>query len=99
MTSAGTGEISQPALKRHLRLRASAAALRLQNLSTKGAFTMAGKRELIEPHKGDRRFVRRDSAGRFVEVVDASRSLQQDRKQHARTISKPGYGDRGDRKR
>lgn len=60
---------------------------------------MAGKRELIEPHKGDRRFVRRDSAGRFAEVVDASRSLRQDRKQHAKTTSKPGYGDRGDRKR
>jgi hypothetical protein len=60
---------------------------------------MAGKRELIEPHKGDRRFVRRDAQGRFSEVSDAGRSLAQDRKRHAKTVSKPGYGDRGDRKK
>jgi hypothetical protein len=60
---------------------------------------MAGKRELIEPHKGDRRFVRRDAQGRFSEVDDAGRSLAQDRKRRAKTVSKPGYGDRGDRKR
>lgn len=60
---------------------------------------MSGKRELIEPHKGDRRFVRRDAQGRFAEVVDAGRSVAQDRKRHAKTASKPGYGDRGDRKK
>jgi hypothetical protein len=60
---------------------------------------MAGKRELIEPHKGDKRFVRRDAQGRFSEVDDVSRSLAQDRRRHAKTTSKPGYGDRGDRKR
>src|ERR1051326_1692546 len=60
---------------------------------------MAGKRELIEPHKGDKRFVRRDAQGRFSEVDDVSRSLSQDRRRHAKTVSKPGYGDRGDRKR
>jgi hypothetical protein len=60
---------------------------------------MAGKRELIVPHKGDRRYVRRDAQGRFSEVEDAGRSVTQDRRQHAKTVSKPGYGDRGDRKR
>jgi hypothetical protein len=60
---------------------------------------MAGKRELIEPHKGDKRFVRRDAQGRFSEVDDVSRSLSQDRRRQAKTTSKPGYGDRGDRKR
>jgi hypothetical protein len=60
---------------------------------------MAGKRELIEPHKGDRRFVRRDAQGRFSEVDDAGRSMAQDRKRRAKTESKPGYGDRGDRKK
>ena len=60
---------------------------------------MAGKRELIEPHKGDRRFVRRDAQGRFSEVEDAGRSMAQDRKRRAKTESKPGYGDRGDRKK
>lgn len=60
---------------------------------------MAGKRELIEPHKGDRRFVRRDASGRFSEVEDAGRSMAQDRRRHAKHESKPGYGDRGDRKK
>jgi hypothetical protein len=60
---------------------------------------MAGKRELIEPHKGDKRFVRRDAKGRFSEVVDAGRSMAQDRKRKAKTTSKSGYGDKGDRKR
>jgi len=60
---------------------------------------MPGKRELIQPHKGDRRFVRRDAQGRFAEVDNAGRSMAQDRKRRAKTESKPGYGDRGDRKR
>ena len=60
---------------------------------------MAGKRELIEPHKGDKRYVRRDERGRFSEVEGVGRSLSQDRKRKSNTASKPGYGDRGDRKR
>jgi hypothetical protein len=59
---------------------------------------MASKRELIEPHDGDKRYVRRDEKGRFTEdQVDVGRSLSQDRKRHAKTASKPGQGDRGDR--
>ena len=60
---------------------------------------MAGKRELIEPHKGDKRYARRDAQGRFTEMDNVSRSLSQDRRQHAKSVSKPGQGDRGDRKR
>ena len=57
------------------------------------------KRELIEPNEGDSRFVRRDEKGQFTEdQVDVGRSLAQDRKQQAETESKPGQGDRGDRK-
>lgn len=59
---------------------------------------MAGKRELIEPNKGDRRFVRRDEQGRFSEVDDAGRSMSQDRKRQAKNTTKSGHGDRGDRK-
>ena len=59
---------------------------------------MARKRELIEPHKGDKRFVRRDENGRFAESDDVSRSLSQDQKRQAKTESKPGQGDKGDRK-
>lgn len=60
---------------------------------------MASKRELIEPHKGDKRFIRRDENGRIKESDDVSRSLSQDQKREAKTQSKPGEGDRGDRKR
>jgi hypothetical protein len=59
----------------------------------------ARKRELIEPKKGDKRYVRRNAKGQFKEVDDVSRSLSQDRKRKAKTPAKKGQGDRGDRKR
>jgi hypothetical protein len=59
----------------------------------------ARKRELIEPTRGDKRYVRRDSKGRFKEVDDVSRSLSQDRKRKAKRSAPKGQGDRGDRKR
>lgn len=59
----------------------------------------ARKRELIEPHAGDKRYVRRDEMGRFNESDDVSRSLSQDVRKKAATVAKPGQGDRGDRKR
>jgi hypothetical protein len=60
---------------------------------------MAAKRELIEPHPGDKRYVRRDAKGQFNEVDDVGKSLARDVRQKAKTVSKPGQGDRGDRKR
>lgn len=60
---------------------------------------MARERELIEPNEGDKRFVRRDDEGRFTEQDDVSRSLSQDQKRKAKTVSKKGQGDKGDRKR
>jgi hypothetical protein len=58
------------------------------------------KRELIEPHEGDKRYVRRDAHGHFTESQDdVGRSLAADRRQHAKHASKPGQGDRGDRSR
>jgi hypothetical protein len=60
---------------------------------------MAGKRELIEPHPGDKRYVRRDEKGRFSESDDVGRSLAQDRRTRAKTKVKSGQGDRGDRAR
>jgi hypothetical protein len=54
------------------------------------------KRELIDTGK-DKRFVRRDSEGRFKEVVDVGKSLAADRRQHAKTKVKSGQGDKGDR--
>jgi hypothetical protein len=58
---------------------------------------MAAKRELIEPNEGDKRFVRRDAKGQFSESDDVGRSLSQDRKRKAKTASKSGQGDKGDR--
>jgi hypothetical protein len=60
---------------------------------------MAAKRELIEPTPGDKRYVRRDADGQFKEVDDVGRSVSADRKRKAKTIAKPGQGDRGDRKK
>jgi hypothetical protein len=60
---------------------------------------MARDRELIEPNEGDKRYVRRDEQGKFTdEQDDVGRSLAQDQRQDAKTESKPGQGDRGDRK-
>jgi hypothetical protein len=59
---------------------------------------MSGKRELIEPNPGDKRYVRRDDKGRISESTDVGRSLAQDVKQKAKTVAKKGQGDKGDRK-
>jgi len=58
----------------------------------------AAKRELINTGS-DKRYVRRDHTGRFKESDDVGRSLAQDRKRKAKTRSKPGQGDEGDRRK
>ena len=58
----------------------------------------SGKRELINTGT-DKRFVRRSAGGQFKESDDVGRSLASDRRRHAKTESKSGYGDRGDRRR
>ncbi|MGZ8364258.1 MAG: hypothetical protein ACXW3D_09815 [Caulobacteraceae bacterium] len=57
---------------------------------------MPSDRELIEPHKGDKRYIRRDENGRIKESDDVSRSLSQDVRKKAKTKGAPGQGDRGD---
>ena len=56
----------------------------------------AGKRELSEPHKGDKRYQRRDDDGTFGESDDQSRSLSQDAKRTSSTHKPRGQGDKGD---
>ena len=46
----------------------------------------------------DKRYVRRDEAGRFKESDDVGRSLTQDRRREAENEAKKREGDRGDRK-
>ena len=58
----------------------------------------SSKRELVNTGR-DKRYVRRDDKGQFKESDDVGKSLSQDRKRKAKTASKPGQGDRGDRKR
>ena len=55
------------------------------------------KRELIEPTPGDKRYARRDEAGHFSEQADVGKAAAADQRQHSRTPSRPGQGDRGDR--
>jgi hypothetical protein len=59
---------------------------------------MAAKRQPIEPHKRDKRYVRRNPKGQFKENDDVSRSLAQDRRRKAKTVAARGQGDRGDRR-
>jgi hypothetical protein len=58
----------------------------------------AAKRELIAP-KGDKRYIRRDEKGRIKESDDVGRSLAQDVRKAAKTVAKPGQGDKGDHKK
>ena len=58
---------------------------------------MSAKRETIAP-SGDKRYIRRDEQGRIDESVDVGRSLAQDVTKKAKTATKPGQGDKGDRK-
>jgi hypothetical protein len=59
----------------------------------------ARKRELIEPHKGDKRYLRRGVHGQFTDKqVEVGSSLAADRRSKSSTVAKPGQGDRGDRR-
>ncbi len=66
---------------------------------TVGGKKSSSKRELIEPHEGDKRYVRRDDEGKFKESNDVTKSLRQDVKKKAKTTVPSGQGDRGDQKR
>jgi hypothetical protein len=59
---------------------------------------MPRDREFIEPNDGDKRYARRDEEGQFTEEQDdVSRSRSRDVREDAKTESKKGQGDRGDR--
>jgi hypothetical protein len=56
-------------------------------------------RELVEPHKGDKRYVRRGKKGQFTSrQTNVGRSLAPDRRSKAKTTVKKGEGDRGDQR-
>jgi len=56
----------------------------------------SGKRELLKTRNASF-FGKRTARGRFKEMDERGRSLASDRRRKAKTKSKRGYGDRGDR--
>ena len=57
-------------------------------------------REIIQPHKGDKRYARRDEQGKFTDdQVGVGKSLAADRRSKAKTVAPKGQGDRGDQKK
>lgn len=54
------------------------------------------RRELIEPTKGDKRYVRRKADGTFGKTVDVGKSLSADQRTTAKKKVPKGQGDRGD---
>ena len=58
------------------------------------------KREVIQPHSNDKRYIRRDKEGQFTEKqVNVGKSLSADRRSKSKTIVPKGQGDRGHQKR
>ena len=53
------------------------------------------RRELIEPTKGDKHYVRRNAKGEFNKVVDVGKSLASDKRTTAKKKVPKGQGDRG----
>jgi hypothetical protein len=51
----------------------------------------------VDP-RGGKRYARRDAQGQFTEQDSVDRSLGQDVKGRAKTESRKGQGDRGDRR-
>jgi len=56
-------------------------------------------RELIDPHKSDKRYVRRTKGKFTTKQASVGRSLAADRRSKAKRIVPKGEGDRGDQRR
>jgi hypothetical protein len=54
------------------------------------------ERHIIEPHPGDKRYVRRDKEGHFKDEVDVGKSLAADQRQHSANKKPKNEGDKGD---
>jgi len=58
------------------------------------------KRQIIQPHKNEKRYTRRDDHGQFASgQVAVGKSLATDRRTKAKTVAPKGQGDRGDQKK
>jgi hypothetical protein len=56
-------------------------------------------RQLIEPNRGAKRYVRRKKGKFTTKQVKVGRSLGADRRSKSKTVVKKGEGDRGDQRR
>ena len=63
---------------------------------TAGKKRGAGKRDTVKG-KNATFYAKRTARGRFKEMDEKGRSLTADRRRKAKTKTKSGYGDRGDR--
>ena len=72
-------------------------AIKRVEVFAKQSESIMTKREMIDTGN-DKRYVRRDDEGKFKKSVDVSRSLSADARRDAKTDTKPGQGDRGERK-
>ena len=62
-----------------------------------GVALVMSKREIIEPHQGDKRYARRDEKGHFTQKqVNVGKSLAADRRHKAKGGVPKGRGDLGD---
>lgn len=64
----------------------------------------AGKREVIEPHKGDKRYAHRvpkgsPEGGQFGDQVSIGKSLARDNNNRQAKPTTKGHGDQGDTKK
>ena len=58
------------------------------------------KREVLQPHANDKRYIRRDKEGQFTEKqVNVGKSLSADRRSKSKTVVPKGQGDMGDQRR
>jgi hypothetical protein len=71
---------------------------RTPSVKKKSTKRNSSPRELIDTGR-DKRYVRRDRAGRFNGSDDVGKSLAQDQRRKAKHTAKRGQGDQGDRKR
>ena len=61
-----------------------------------GSKRVAGKRDTVKA-KNATFYAKRTARGRFKQMDEKGRSLNADRRRKAKTKTKSGYGDRGDR--
>ena len=67
--------------------------------SASGTAMPAKKRDLLDTGT-DNRYIPRDARGRFTkDQVDVGRRSAADQRHHSSEVSKPGQGDKGDRRK